>query len=288
MTNRGTKRVLALCLSLALLLGMLPPAAFAAGTDGPCENHPAHDADCGYIEGTLEIPCDKGCTELDEAGAVRHAADCAYVAAAGHPCDHTYELRAPGDCIEDSYNVMGNIYDKADVSIEGAQIIARNASGDDVASTVSDSEGYYILRGIPDGSHTLSVSAPGYQPASVSITVASADLKAPDVFLTMDTEQLQTLYDANQDLAQGGYTDESWTALQAALVQAKAALEQPTVADVSAAYNALRAAVDGLVDLSQLRADYQKYSGHENDGYTNNSWAAFQKALKDAEDKASS
>ena len=116
MTNRGTKRALALCLSLAMLLGLLPTAAFAAGTDGPCPNHPAHDADCGYIEavegtpckhelgehddvcgyteGTPEIPCDLGCTELDETGAVRHAADCAYTpAVAGTPCAHLAEGR---------------------------------------------------------------------------------------------------------------------------------------------------------------------------------------------------
>lgn len=54
MTNRGKKRALALCLSLALLVGMLPASAFAAEEGPPCENHQQHDDTCGYAVGR---PC---------------------------------------------------------------------------------------------------------------------------------------------------------------------------------------------------------------------------------------
>ena len=120
MTNRGKKRALALCLSLALLVGLLPAAAFAAEEGPPCENHPTHegcgyvaavegqpckhelgehDAACGWTEGTPEIPCDLGCAELDESGAVLHREGCAYTpAVAGTPCAHLAEGLHDADC----------------------------------------------------------------------------------------------------------------------------------------------------------------------------------------------
>ena len=105
------KRPLALLLSMVLLLGTLPTAAFAAESDGLCPHHPQHDDSCGYVEaaagqpclhqhdgtcgyteGTPEVPCDKGCTDTDGDGVVDHAADCAYQpAVSGTSCNHIHD-----------------------------------------------------------------------------------------------------------------------------------------------------------------------------------------------------
>ena len=104
------KRPLALLLSMVLLLGTLPTAAFAAESDGLCPHHPRHDDTCGYVEavagqpclhqhdgtcgyteGTPEVPCDKGCTDTDGDGVIDHAGDCAYQpAVSGAPCNHIH------------------------------------------------------------------------------------------------------------------------------------------------------------------------------------------------------
>lgn len=104
------KRPVALLLSMVLLLGTLPTAAFAAESDGLCPHHPQHDDSCGYVEavagqsclhqhdgtcgyteGTPEVPCDKDCTDTDGDGVVDHAGDCAYQpAVSGAPCNHIH------------------------------------------------------------------------------------------------------------------------------------------------------------------------------------------------------
>lgn len=122
------KRLLAWTLSLALLVGMLPGAAFAAEVGPPCENHPEHTG-CGYVEGspcghtehtadcyTDELICgfdgeeqiatDSEATEPHEHGPDCHALDCphergehdgtcGYVEA--QPCGHACELCTPQD-----------------------------------------------------------------------------------------------------------------------------------------------------------------------------------------------
>lgn len=124
------KRMLAWALSLTLLAGMLPGAAFAAEVGPPCENHPEHIG-CGYAEGspcghtvhTAECYMDELIcgfdTEEEQPATVSDAApphthgqecyaldcphdrgehdttDCGYVEA--QPCGHECELCAPKD-----------------------------------------------------------------------------------------------------------------------------------------------------------------------------------------------
>ena len=63
------KRFLSLLCIFALLMGLMPTMAFAADADsstygnGLCEHHTQHTADCGYTEGTAEIPCSHEHTE---------------------------------------------------------------------------------------------------------------------------------------------------------------------------------------------------------------------------------
>lgn len=49
------KRLLSVITALALCLSLLPTAALAAESDGLCEHHTEHTAECGYVEG--ETPC---------------------------------------------------------------------------------------------------------------------------------------------------------------------------------------------------------------------------------------
>ena len=63
MKSRGQK-ILSMALSVAMLFSMTGMnTVFAAeggqtiGASGLCEHHPAHTADCGYTEGTPEVPC---------------------------------------------------------------------------------------------------------------------------------------------------------------------------------------------------------------------------------------
>ena len=104
------KRILSVCLTCALLLGMLPLPALALEPDseGLCPHHTehsyevcgymeavegqpcghVHDGDCGFAEAVAEIPCDMGCAEAGEDGQTVHAGDCAYTPAAEEiPCD---------------------------------------------------------------------------------------------------------------------------------------------------------------------------------------------------------
>ena len=161
--------------------------------------------------------------------------------------------------------------------------ISVTLQGEQVILFVDDIEVFNVhVDGLTTGTGYVGVSTQDHSGVSYlidNIRVISHDL-------TVNTELLQTLYDANKDQTQDNYTDESWTVLQEALAQAKAALEHPTVVDVYAAYSALDAAVAGLtekLDLSLLHDCYQSYRGHGNNGYTDKSWTAFQNALRDAE-----
>lgn len=119
------KRAASLLLTAAMLWGLL--VAPAAGRAAPCVNHPIHDGACGYQaemrvispcghvdddtsgsrEGAEEIPCDKGCGDIDSGGAVAHLPDCAYApaveaAARTHThdgaCGYTQALRVISPC----------------------------------------------------------------------------------------------------------------------------------------------------------------------------------------------
>ena len=65
---RLKQKAISLLLSAALIISTVPQTVFAAGTDEQdsgavigasslCENHMAHDEDCGYVEGTEGSPC---------------------------------------------------------------------------------------------------------------------------------------------------------------------------------------------------------------------------------------
>ena len=48
------KRILSMLLTIVMVIGMFPTAAFAAEADNLCEHHAEHTAECGYVEGVSD------------------------------------------------------------------------------------------------------------------------------------------------------------------------------------------------------------------------------------------
>ena len=111
---RKIRQLLLKLMALILCLASAPAAAVdgaARPTEGLCIHHPAHDAACGYQEGTPaqpcthvhdaacgyrepigEVPCDMGCADADGDGQIDHAAGCAYrPAVEAQPCGHVHD-----------------------------------------------------------------------------------------------------------------------------------------------------------------------------------------------------
>lgn len=111
---RKIRQLLLKLMALILCLACVPAAAVdgaARPTEGLCIHHPAHDAACGYQEGTPaqpcnhvhdaacgyrepigEVPCDQGCADADGDGQIDHAAGCAYrPAQEAQPCNHVHD-----------------------------------------------------------------------------------------------------------------------------------------------------------------------------------------------------
>lgn len=111
---RKIRQLLLMLMALILCLASVPAAAVdgaARPTEGLCIHHPAHDAACGYQEGTPaqpcnhvhdaacgyrepigEVPCDQGCADADGDGAIDHAEGCLYrPAQEAQPCNHVHD-----------------------------------------------------------------------------------------------------------------------------------------------------------------------------------------------------
>ena len=91
------KRLFAVLASLCMVVSMVPTMAFAQnsgaaiGASGLCEHHIEHTADCGYTEGTAEIPCShehtEDCYTLAAKCVHTHTADCYPADDAATPSD---------------------------------------------------------------------------------------------------------------------------------------------------------------------------------------------------------
>lgn len=111
---RKIRQLLLKLMALILCLASVPAAAVdgaARPTEGLCIHHSAHDAACGYQEGTPaqpcthvhdaacgyrepigEVPCDQGCADADGDGAIDHVEGCAYrPAVEAQPCGHVHD-----------------------------------------------------------------------------------------------------------------------------------------------------------------------------------------------------
>lgn len=111
---RKIRQLLLMLMALILCLASVPAAAVdgaARPTEGLCIHHPAHDAACGYQEGTPaqpcnhvhdaacgyrepigEVPCDMGCADTNGDGQIDHAEGCPYrPAQEAQPCNHVHD-----------------------------------------------------------------------------------------------------------------------------------------------------------------------------------------------------
>ncbi|MBD5477606.1 MAG: type I pullulanase [Lachnospiraceae bacterium] len=109
---------------------------------------------------------------------------------------------------------------------------------------------------------------------------------------TVDKNKLSGLVEQCSKLTeQGNYTYDSWEKFTQALEKAKEVLAETeaTQEEVDQAYEVLQTAYKGLaeytgpVDNSKLKDLVDKYGKIEQGDYTDESWAAFQEALKEAE-----
>lgn len=134
---RKIRQLLLMLMALILCLASVPAAAVdgaARPTEGLCIHHPAHDAACGYQEGTPaqpcnhvhdaacgyrepigEVPCDQGCADANGDGQIDHAAGCAYrPAQEAQPCNHVHDAacgyRAAGTASPCAYAQAGCPY----------------------------------------------------------------------------------------------------------------------------------------------------------------------------------
>lgn len=134
---RKIRQLLLMLMALILCLASVPAAAVdgaARPTEGLCIHHSAHDAACGYQEGTPaqpcthvhdaacgyrepigEVPCDQGCADADGDGQIDHAAGCAYrPAQEAQPCNHVHDAacgyRAAGPASPCAYAQTGCPY----------------------------------------------------------------------------------------------------------------------------------------------------------------------------------
>ena len=117
-----------------------------------------------------------------------------------------------------------------------------------------------------------------------------AYVKVEERVSEVNKDQLQALADSAADALQENYGEEEWAALQQAIADAQAVLDngEATQADVYNAYKALEAALANTIvppaDKSELQeAVDNALADSEKDKYTAESWQAYQEALANAQ-----
>jgi len=80
--------------------------------------------------------------------------------------------------------IDGNVRDASGAAIAGAAVILRTTDGVDVTSTVSSSEGSFVLGTVAGGAYEVTVSAPGLSPAVVAFYAPSSSHVIIDARLT--------------------------------------------------------------------------------------------------------
>ena len=136
MTQR-IKRPLALLLTVVMVLGMLPTAAFATESDGLCEHHTEHTEACGYREAVAGKPCghehDETCGYIEgveDSCAHEHDENCGYAKAVeGHPC-----IYATTPCLKCAAQAAGGEQPPADDDGEPGGGPAPQSNGSSIAS----------------------------------------------------------------------------------------------------------------------------------------------------------
>lgn len=117
-----------------------------------------------------------------------------------------------------------------------------------------------------------------------------AYVKVEETQSVVNKDQLQSLVDSAADALQENYGEDEWAALQQAIKDAQAVLDNAdaTQVDVYNAYKALQAALADTItpaaDKSELQTAVDNaLADSEKDKYTEDSWNAYQEALANAQ-----
>ena len=187
---------------------------------------------------------------------------------------------------------IGGTVTTSGAPLAGAAVAVYDSTGETlITSTTTNAAGAYVTQAVDAGSYTIKVSALDYGTKQESVTVETANVTDEDFTLEVDKARLQNLYDTNKDITNDDqtYTAESFAAFAAARTKAEETLAKTTVtaAEIAADYEALKAAVEGLVgkptDFSALRDLVNEKAKEEKTGYTAASWTEFQNKLAAAQ-----
>ena len=64
---------------------------------------------------------------------------------------------------QDTGYVSGTVSDKSGAAIAGAEVVITNVTGSSTRSTVTNSDGAYVVAGLPGATYNITVSAKGFQ-----------------------------------------------------------------------------------------------------------------------------
>ena len=192
--------------------------------------------------------------------------------------------------------------EEAEVSVGGSAELGVMVSPADTTSSVSfsssdssvamventkgvelDESGFAAMRvyGVSAGTATITARTDNGFTATFEVTVVET---AP----AADKTALQTRVDELSEISSEGYTEDSYAAFETALTNAETILAdtEATQEEVDAALSALNTAYEGLaeaVDKTALQTRYDELKDTSSEGYTSDSFAAFETALDNAE-----
>lgn len=220
------KKILCMVLGLCMALQLVPVSIFAdtpltegqasaaassqAGepvSNGACSH--VHDAACGYLAPTAEMPCDKTCTETGEDGAVLHSADCAYrPATPGALCTHQHDDACGYVAPDDSSSSPAESEPASDASSSASSEPASEASGEpektDSPFIIKSFVGYDLLGMLPYQELTVALGTAWDAltlPAEIECEIDGAEspVKVPANWVCIDDSFGGAEYDPEQD-----------------------------------------------------------------------------------------
>jgi hypothetical protein len=89
---------------------------------------------------------------------------------------------------QDTGYISGTVTDKSGAAIAGADVVLTNVSGSITRATVTNTDGAYVISGLPGDTYNLSVTSKGFQKFTAQKVVLQVAEKARiDVLLTVGT-----------------------------------------------------------------------------------------------------
>jgi hypothetical protein len=79
---------------------------------------------------------------------------------------------------QDTGSISGTVIDKSGAAVVGAEVSVSNLGGSLTRSTVTNSDGLYVVAGLPGGTYNVRVSAPGFQKYEAKNVVLQVAQKA--------------------------------------------------------------------------------------------------------------